>query len=144
MGEIQGGQCTRLNSSHLVCELLSNRKTRREIEMSNKKTVFSSFRDQLREFEEEIDRLDEKSRAFDNKLKKEFKRHAGDFKEIVEDGKVNVDRLRELTEAEFDRFKDNLEFTAKALRKSFAVFVEQFDESSQPKWTKFRAVIALG
>jgi hypothetical protein len=96
--------------------------------MSSKKTILSSFRDQLHEFEEEIDRLDEMSRAFDDKLKKEFKRHSGDFREIVDDGKVNVERLKELTEAEFDRFKGNVEFTAKALRKSFDVFVEQFKE----------------
>lgn len=98
------------------------------MEMSSKKTILSNFRDQLHEFEEEIERLDKKSRAFDEKLKKEFKRHAGDFREIVGDGKINVERLKELTETEFDRFKGNVEFTAKALKKSFEVFVEQFKD----------------
>ncbi len=96
--------------------------------MSSKKTILSNFRDQLDEFEEEIDRLEKKSRVFDEKLKKVFKRHAGDFKEIVDDGKINVERLKELTEVEFDSFKENVEFTAKALKKSFEVFVEQFKE----------------
>lgn len=96
--------------------------------MSSKKTILSNFRDQLDEFEEEIDRLEKKSRLFDEKLKRAFKRHAGDFKEIVDDGKINVDRLKELTEGEFDRFKENVEFTARALKKSFDVFVEQFKE----------------
>ena len=96
--------------------------------MSSKKTILSNFRDQLHEFEEEIDRLEKKSRIFDEKLKTAFKRHAGDFREIVDDGKINVERLKELTEAEFDRFKSNVEFTAKALKKSLEVFVEQFKE----------------
>ncbi|MCH8203107.1 MAG: hypothetical protein IH996_08380 [Proteobacteria bacterium] len=94
----------------------------------SKKTILSNFRDQLNEFGEEIDRLEKKSRAFDQKLKKEFKRHAGDFREIVADGHINVERLKELTETEFDRFKGNVEFTAKALKKAFEVFAEQFKE----------------
>lgn len=101
--------------------------------MSSKKTILSGFRDQLREFEDEIDRLDKTSRAFDKKLKQEFERHSSDFREIVEDGKINVERLKELTEVEFDRFKGNVEFTAKALKKAFDVFLEQFKDRETTK-----------
>ena len=101
--------------------------------MSSKKTILSGFRDQLREFEDEIDRLDKKSRAFDKKLKQEFERHSGDFREILDDGKINVERLKELTEVEFDRLKGNVEFTAKALKKAFDVFFDQFKDRETTK-----------
>lgn len=96
--------------------------------MATKKRILRSLKDQLKEFEEEIDRMDKKSRIIDKKLREKFSRHQKEFREITREGYINVERLKEVGEAEFDRFKENVEFTVRALKKAFGVFVEQFNE----------------
>ncbi|MEE8371291.1 MAG: hypothetical protein V3R73_04020 [Sphingomonadales bacterium] len=96
--------------------------------MADKKRILRSLKDQLKEFEEEIDRMDKKSRIIDKKLREKFSRHQAEFREITKEGYINVERLKEVGEAEFDRFKENVEFTVRALKKAFGVFVEQFNE----------------
>lgn len=91
-------------------------------------SIRDKIRAQLKEFEAEIDRLDERSKQFDEALKRKFAVKAEEFRKFIDESDVNVDRIRELSREELDKLGSTLAFTGKALKKSFNHFVAQFDE----------------
>ncbi|MCG8506282.1 MAG: hypothetical protein MI755_16885 [Sphingomonadales bacterium] len=81
---------------------------------------------QLDELAEELDKLEAQSRKYDAKMKAEYDKRAEEFKELLDEGKSNFEAFREMSERELDQVKDNLEFTAKALRNSFHYFMSHY------------------
>lgn len=93
--------------------------------MATKRRFFDSIGAQMRELEEEIDKLDEKSRAFEDKLKEEFSSRADEFHERVGKGENGIDAFAKVTGAEVERLRDNLAHTAKALKKGYDRFRDE-------------------
>lgn len=93
-----------------------------------KPSIAERIREQLKEFEDEIDHWEKKSRKYDDVLKAEFNRHADEFRAILKEGQLNVDALKHKGEKDLNKVKDVMSFTTKALKKSFDVFVEQFKD----------------
>lgn len=91
-----------------------------------KRSIKDRIKAQLKELEAEIDRLDEKSKVFDETLKTQYKKRAADYRKMIAEGRSSIDALAKAGETGVEIIDDFAEFTLKALKKSVDYLHEQF------------------
>lgn len=95
--------------------------------MTHKNDSFiQKIKDQLKEFEEEIDLWEKKSQKYDDLIKQEFKKQSDEFRSLIDEGQLSLDKLKEKGEKDLHRVKDTLSFTVKTLQKSIDVFLDHW------------------
>ena len=99
--------------------------------MSEKHPFIDKLKDQLDEFADELERMEERSRKFDDKVKAEYRKRADDFDELVQEGKSNVEALKHLSEQELEQMKNFAELTGKALHNSFNYFMSHYKDQGK-------------
>ncbi len=100
---------------------------------SNGQSIGERIRAQLRELEDEIDKLDEKSRDFEQSVKREFGKRAEEFRGRVSDGESRVDAFLKTSEAELERAGAALDKTLLALRKGYDSFIGEMRDKDSEK-----------
>ena len=101
--------------------------------MGKKLSFRERFQAQLDKCQDELDDLDQKSRVFEETLKSKFKEKEPEFRGLIQEGKLSLQELEKMTDAEVDKIKGSLEFTSHALKSSIDVFVEQFRARQEEK-----------
>ena len=96
-----------------------------------KRSIKDRIKAQLRELEVEIDKLDEKSKVFDETLKAQYHKRAADYRKMIAEGRSSIDALAKAGETGIEMIDDFAEFTLKALKKSVDYLREQFRDNGE-------------
>lgn len=110
--------------------------------MKKNKSTFGNLDERLKKWESELNRMDEKSKNFDKKLKKSWDDLAPDFKSLFgngpdlkslySDGEVQIDKLRKHGEKELQEIMKNLKSSAETIKVKFNEVMDQL-EGKSPK-----------
>ena len=101
--------------------------------MTKKESILDDLDEQLKKLEEELNKIDKDPQAYyDEVLKDDFEEHAMSFRNILNEGKENLEKLKKVGEEELVNVKENIEFTGKALKQSFNYFLSQFKNRKRP------------
>lgn len=96
-----------------------------------KASIKDRIKAQLKELEAEIDRLDEKSKVFDTRLKEQYRKRAADYRKMIAEGRSSIDALAKAGETGIEIIDDFAEFTLKALKKAYDGLKEQFGDNGR-------------
>jgi len=101
--------------------------------VSGKLSFRERFEAQLKQCSTDLEELDKKSKEFEESLKQKFEKHAPEFRSLLQEGQSSLNTIKSMTDDDVERLKGHFEFTAHALKESFNVFKEDFDERLDKK-----------
>ena len=94
--------------------------------MTDQRSFTDQVRDQLDKFSEDLKELEAKSHEFEASLKAEFEKGAAEMREMAAQGHQRFQKVADATEEEWERFREETEFAARAMRNSFNYFLSHY------------------